>query len=235
MTARRTQPEAAPLAESSPPGDKTAIAASPRPDKASRRTCVGCGRTDSPEEMVRLVVSPEGEIAVDLAGGQFGRGAHVHASPRCLVAAPRGLSRSFRRPIAVTPGALASAIAAATERRAGGLLASAARRQAVEIGADRAGQAWESGKAHLLVVARDAAAGASVGPVMRAIAAGEAIAWGTKTDLGAMVGKSEVAVLGITSEPLAAALRAVVRMASSVAENSKAPEQRLEGARAAED
>jgi ribosomal protein L7Ae-like RNA K-turn-binding protein len=185
--------------------------------------------------MVRLVISPEGEVAVDLAGGQFGRGAHVHVSPRCLAGAPRGLSRSFRRSIAVDAGALASLVVAAAERRARGLLASAERAQQVEIGAEMAGQAWESGKAHLLVVARDAAAGASTGPVLRAIAAGEAVAWGSKGDLGSLVGKREVAVLGITSVPLATALRTVVRMASSVAENGKSREQRLEGTRAAED
>jgi len=223
MTTTRTRPDA----------EKSA--ASPRPSRASERTCIGCGTTDAPKEMVRLVVSNEGEVGVDLAGGQFGRGAHVHASPRCIAAAPRGLSRSFRKPVAVTPQALASAIVAAAERRARGLLSSAARTQEIEIGADTAGQAWESGKAHLLVVARDAAAGASVGTVMRAVAAGGAVAWGTKAELGALVGKSEVAVLGVTSVPLAAALRTVVRTASSVAENGRTPEKRLEGTRAAED
>ena len=203
--------------------------------KKSTRTCVGCGRTEAPEDMVRLVVSPEGEVAVDLAGGHFGRGAHLHASPRCLVAAPRGLSRSFRRPIDVTPKALASTIVAAADRRARGLLSSAIRSEWIEIGADRAGKAFESGNAYLLVVARDAAAGASTGPVLRAIADGAAVAWGTKAELGALVGKSEVAVLGVTSKRLAVALRTVVRTASSVAENGKAPELRLEGARAAED
>ena len=212
-----------------------AVDARPQPGKTSLRTCVGCGQAESPESMVRLVVSPEGEVAVDMAGGHFGRGAHVHASPRCLLAAPRGLSRSFRRPIAVSPGVLASYIASAAERRVRGLLASAIRSQWVEIGADRAGKAYESGDAYLLVVARDAAAGASTGPVLRAIADGSAVAWGTKEELGALVGKSEVAVLGVTSERLAVALRTVVRTASSVAENGKAPELRLEGARAAED
>jgi ribosomal protein L7Ae-like RNA K-turn-binding protein len=135
----------------------------------------------------------------------------------------------------VTPQALASTIVAAAERRARGLLSSAARSEWIEIGADRAGKAFESGDAFLLVVARDAAAGASTGPVLRAIADGVAVGWGTKAELGALVGKSEVAVLGVTSKRLAVALRTVVRTASSVAENGKAPEQRLEGARAAED
>jgi predicted RNA-binding protein YlxR (DUF448 family)/ribosomal protein L30E len=224
MNAPSHLPDAAEPADASPP-----LA------KASERTCIGCGRTDSPEEMVRLVISPEGEVAVDLAGGRFGRGAHVHASPRCLASAPKGLSRSFRRPMAVTAGALASAITEAAERRATGLLSSAVRSQRVEIGAERSGQAMESGKVRLLVVARDAAAGASTGPVLRAVAAGNAVAFGTKADLGALVGKSEVAVLGVSSEPIAVALRAAVRTASSVAENGRSLEKHLEGARAAED
>jgi predicted RNA-binding protein YlxR (DUF448 family) len=219
-----------PLDDAGSPG-----ATPPRPPKASERTCIGCGQTDAPEAMVRLVVSPEGEIAVDLAGGTFGRGAHVHVSPRCLAGAPRGLSRSFKRPIAATSSALASAIAQAADRRARGLLASAARSKRVEIGADFAGKAFESGKLSLLVVARDAAAGAQTGPVLRAIAAGGAVAWGTKAELGALVGRSEVAVLGIGSERIAVALKTAVRMASGVVENDKAPEQRLVGARAAED
>lgn len=218
------------------PNPEETPAAMPHPlEKTSRRTCVGCGRTDAPENMVRLVVSPGGEVAVDLAEGRFGRGAHLHASPRCLAGAARGLSRSFRRPVAATPGALAAAIVAAAERRVRGLLASAVRSRRVVVGADMAGTAFDTGKAKLVVVARDAAAGASTGPVLRAIASGAAVAWGTKGELGALVGKSEVAVLGIASEPLAAALRSAVMTASSVAENGNAPEQSLVGARAAED
>ena len=77
-----------------------------------RRTCIGCGRSDEPEAMLRLIVAPTGEVAIDLAGGKFGRGAHVHATPRCLAGTPRGLTKSFRRPIEVTTNALASAIVA---------------------------------------------------------------------------------------------------------------------------
>jgi predicted RNA-binding protein YlxR (DUF448 family)/ribosomal protein L30E len=224
ITASQTNDDAADSAAPSEPSGKT-----------SQRTCVGCGRADTPESMVRLVISPEGEVAVDLAGGTFGRGAHVHVSPRCLAGAPRGLARSFKRPIAIGASELAKAITESADRRARGLIASAARAKRVQIGAERAGEAYESGKAALLVVARNAAAGAQTGPVLRAIASGAAVAWGSKEDLGALVGKSEVAVLGVSSERIAVALASVVRMASSVAENDKAPEQRLVGARAAED
>lgn len=220
----------------SPPGDSQPPSEPPPERTGGGRTCVGCGREDSPDEMVRLVVSPEGEVAVDLAGGTFGRGAHLHPTPRCLAGASRGLSRSFRRPVTITADELGATIVAAADRRAHGLLASAARADRVEIGADRAGQSFDVGKADLLVVARDAAAGATTGPVLRAIAAGLAVSWGTKAELGALVGKSEVAVLGIVSERIAVALRDVVRMASSVAPSgAKAHENGLKGERAAED
>ena len=187
-----------------------------------RRTCIGRGQTDSPEAMVRLVVSESGEVAVDLAGGAFGRGAHVHPTPRCVAAAPRGLGKGFKRSISITAAELARALVAAADRRVHGLLASAARSSHVEIGADASGEAFERGKVHLLVVARDAKSAASVGSVMHAVSKGGAVAWGTKAELGSLVKKSEVGVLGIASQPIAAAVRSAVTMAGSVAERGRA-------------
>jgi predicted RNA-binding protein YlxR (DUF448 family) len=191
---------------------------SPRDAAPARglRTCVGCGQADDPKHMIRLVVAPSGEVAADLAGGKFGRGAHVHASPRCVASAPRGLSRSLHQNVTVTAQDLARTIVAAADRRIAGLLASAARSKGLEVGAETAGQAFENGKAHLLVVARDAAAAASVGRIMHAVAQGGAVAWGSKSSLGSLVGKQDVAVLGITSQPLAAALRSAVSMSNGV-------------------
>jgi predicted RNA-binding protein YlxR (DUF448 family) len=209
-----------------PATTETTAVAEPRLARGER-TCVGCGKTEAAVNMVRLVVSTEGEVAVDLAGGAFGRGAHVHASPQCLASAPRGLNKSFRRPIGVTADDLASAIVAAADRRVRGLLASAVRSQNVEAGGEIAGAAFESGRAHLLVVARDAQAAATLGPVLRAIAQGAAVAWGTKQELGSLVRKAEVGVLGIASQPLADSVRAAVMVMSSV--------ERRRGARATED
>jgi len=175
-------------------------------------------------------------VAVDLAGGRFGRGAHLHPSPKCLDHAPRGLARSFKRSIVVTPEKLATALVSAADRRVLGLLASAARMRGVEIGGEMAGRAIESGSVHLLVVARDARSAASLGPVMRAVAGGKAVSWGTKEELGRVVGKSEVSVLGIVSRSLAAAVRAAVILASSVAQRAGSThEPRARGAMATED
>lgn len=200
----------------------------------NQRTCVGCGRADAIEEMVRIVVAESGEVAVDLAGGKFGRGAHVHPSPKCLATAPRGLSKSFKRNVAATGAELASALVSAANRRVLGLLASAARSDSLMVGAEVAGEAFQTGKALLLVVARDAESGASVGAVMHAVANGGAVAWGTKAELGSLVRKSEVAVLGIVRPQIAAAVRSAVMMASCVAERGDSSrEERASGAKRA--
>ncbi len=69
----------------------------------SVRSCVGCGeRVDvaGNHALVRLIISPEGEVAVDARGGGFGRGAHVHPRPECLQkAVDRGLARSAKAKI----------------------------------------------------------------------------------------------------------------------------------------
>src|SRR4051812_43875437 len=96
----------------------TSASKTPRDRRDRRqRTCVGCGQPDTLENVVRLVVSDDGEVAIDLAGGRFGRGAHLHPSPSCLVRAPRGLARSFKKSVDTTPEKLASALLAAADRR----------------------------------------------------------------------------------------------------------------------
>ena len=181
-----------------------------------RRTCVACGRKDEPRAMVRVVVAPDGEVAVDITGGALGRGGYVHPSASCLASAPRGLMKSFRRPIAADDARLSGLLDDAAKRRIAGLLGAAVRSRQVFLGAEIAGSAWQRGRASLLVVARDAAAAAQVGSVMHAIGEGGAIAWGTKAELGRLVGRSELAVLGIASRSLATALRSAVAMVKSV-------------------
>ncbi len=48
-----------------------------------QRTCIGCRQTFAKRELVRVVCSPEGEIAVDPTGKKSGRGAYVCQSPDC--------------------------------------------------------------------------------------------------------------------------------------------------------
>jgi predicted RNA-binding protein YlxR (DUF448 family) len=200
-----------------------------RRERVRTRTCVGCGERvpleAQPLALIRLIFGPGGVVAVDPGNGGFGRGAHVHARPDCLSrAAQRGLARAAKGQVNILAGAaserltaasLADAIRQAMHRRTRGLILSAVRSRGVAIGASAAAEALDRGAAALVVVACDAAAGADLPQVQRAIAEGRAVAWGTKEELGALSGgrrEQGVAVMAITSARIASAIAEAVRI-----------------------
>ena len=65
--------------------------------KIPMRQCVGCREMCPKRELIRVVRSPEGEIALDFRGKNPGRGAYVCAKTECLARAKksRGLERAF--------------------------------------------------------------------------------------------------------------------------------------------
>ena len=62
------------------------------------RLCVGCRTLHPKRELLRIVKSPDGTVALDPTGKSPGRGAYLCPSPECLRKARRqnGLSRSFK-------------------------------------------------------------------------------------------------------------------------------------------
>lgn len=208
-------------------------------EKGRVRTCVGCGERVGVDDvrgarpLVRLILGPGGVIAVDPGDGGFGRGAHVHPQKDCLSAAvARGLARAAKGRVHAIVGAagkgaegagdqathgveplttvsLARAVREATERRLQGLIRAAVRCQSAAIGADAVVGSCVRGEAALVLVACDAAAGADLPEVRRAVAEGRAVAWGSKLGLGALAGgphERGVAVMAISAAPIAAAI-----------------------------
>jgi predicted RNA-binding protein YlxR (DUF448 family) len=169
------------------------------------RTCVGCGQRDDADSMLRVLVA-DGEVAFDLAGGGFGRGAHLHPRPQCLEGAPRGLARSFRAPVGVGPRELGERLVQACERRVAGLLLAARRLRDLVPGADAAIEAIGRG-APLVIVAGDAGAIARDAAVVRCITEGRAIGWSTKEGLGALMGEQSVAICAVRHAGIAAELK----------------------------
>jgi predicted RNA-binding protein YlxR (DUF448 family) len=232
MSATEPQPQASvsgrPAPESeAPPGGRA-------------RSCVGCGeRVDVAlaTDLVRLIVSGNGEIAVDARGSGFGRGAHVHARPECLRrAVERGLSRSVKARVhtiqtgladpagetaPLSVGALAEAIRRAMDRRIEGMLIAAARAKRVALGSDAVTGASQREEAELVVVAADAAAAADLTAVRRAVAEGRAVAWGSKERLGELLLRAgegaQLAVLAVRSRSMAGPLRDAVRISDACA------------------
>lgn len=71
------------------------------PKKIPLRQCVGCREHKEKPALVRVVRSPEGEIALDLRGKLPGRGAYICPDPACLKRAvkSRALERALNVPI----------------------------------------------------------------------------------------------------------------------------------------
>lgn len=198
---------------------ETVMSERPKKGKAPpERTCVGCGQRDAASAMVRLVVA-EDEVVFDLAGGAFGRGAHLHPRPACIVKAPRGLSRNFKRDMTGVLGAdgrdLAARLSAACDRRMSGLLLAARRTNALAVGADAALEAIRRGAA-LTIVAVDAGKIAQTLEVQGAVAEGRAIAWKAKNELGSLLGEEAVAICAVRHAGIAGELK-VLRAAADAA------------------
>ena len=69
--------------------------------KIPMRQCIGCGQMKGKREMMRILKTAEGDIALDMTGRKNGRGAYLCRSMECLKQArkDRGLERSFRMSI----------------------------------------------------------------------------------------------------------------------------------------
>lgn len=69
--------------------------------KIPLRKCTGCNEMKPKKELVRVVKSPTGEIALDLTGKKAGRGAYVCRDLDCLKKArkSRGFERAFAQKI----------------------------------------------------------------------------------------------------------------------------------------
>jgi predicted RNA-binding protein YlxR (DUF448 family) len=175
---------------------------------------VGCRARDEAGATVRLVVA-DGEVAFDLAGGAFGRGAHVHPRVACLEKAPRGLARAFGdQRYEVSVRELGARLIAACDRRMVGLLLAARRVRALAIGAQAVNDALRTLEA-LVVVAADAGSVASSLEVEAAVRGGRAIAWKTKREMGALLGEESVAICAVRHAGIAAELKALRAVADA--------------------
>jgi predicted RNA-binding protein YlxR (DUF448 family) len=161
---------------------------------------------------VRLVVGPDGEVAPDLAGGAFGRGAWVHPRPACVTDAVRGgLSRGLKTKITTEVATVVASLRDAAARRAISLLQAAQRAQLAALGTTALEDAARDESVQLLVLAADARASAELSVVRRLAEAGRVRLFKTKAELGAAFGRDELALVGILSPDLS---REVSRMIS---------------------
>jgi predicted RNA-binding protein YlxR (DUF448 family) len=127
---------------------------------ARLRLCAATREALDPDELIRFVADPAGEIVPDLARRLPGRGVWVKAEKDVLARAVKAnvFAKSLKRPVKAA-GDLADRVEALIERRAIEALALANKAGLVTTGFQQVDELVESGAAVVLVQGGDAAEG----------------------------------------------------------------------------
>jgi hypothetical protein len=126
------------------------------------RTCILSRRTAPREELIRLALSPDGEVAPDVRAKAPGRGAWIGVTRAELDAANAkgrlkpALQRAFKTNDVLVPANLGERIEHALRKTALDRLGMEARAGNLISGADKVEAAARAGKVHLLLHALDA-------------------------------------------------------------------------------
>jgi predicted RNA-binding protein YlxR (DUF448 family) len=132
------------------------------PGHAAERTCVLSRRTDARDSLIRLALSPDGEIAPDVRAKAPGRGAWIGVDRPALEKAQangklRGaLARAFKTQDLAIPADLGERIEAALRQAALDRLGLEARAGTLLSGGEKIETAARRGEVHLLLHAADA-------------------------------------------------------------------------------
>lgn len=184
--------------------------------KKRERTCAACRKTADPGEsdpFIRWVLGEGGTAVPDLRGRSFGRGAYLHRRPECLKHVGASLSRSFKTQVTISDGEALSLLSQAATASVWQLLGAARREGKLAAGATIVEECFRAGQAHLLLVAQDARAAAEISCVSEGLGQGIVRVFGSKEQLGKLVGRPEVGVIAIQEKRLAIALIDAIALA----------------------
>ena len=130
--------------------------------RASERTCVLSRRTAARDDLIRLALGPDGQVAPDIRARADGRGAWIGVSRAELETAQAkgklkgALVRAFKTQDLAIPDDLGERIEIALQQAALDRLGLEARGGSLLTGGERIEQAARSGQVHLLIHASDA-------------------------------------------------------------------------------
>ena len=174
------------------------------------RTCTGCRGAFSKSELIRLVAGPTG-VAVDYREKLPGRGAYVCPRAECIrkALAKGGLSRFLRSAgPPPTPVELTDRVRAAVVEKIKSLIVMAAKAGMLASGYSAVRDGIEKGKVSTLIFAADIAEGTKEKVELLDAARGmprETLF--TREELGRMLGRELVGVVGIEERGFADAVR----------------------------
>jgi len=190
------------------------------PDPRATRTCVACRVTAERDDLLRLVALGEPTQWVpDIRRRLPGRGVSIHASRRCLGLA---IKQGRLKGVGVQPSAndLASVATGQYRRRLEGLVGGAWRARQLAVGTEAVRESLEQRTLHLLLLATDAAGSRDDFEQAATRLGRRCLVLGTKTELGAMLGRQTVGVLGVLDEAIAEELRSAAQHIGALAEDA---------------
>lgn len=198
-------------------------------EQVSARTCAGCREVAPRESLVRFAFGEEGErglaLVPDVMGKLGGRGVSVHPTRACIESAVKrgGFAKAAGAKVDADATGLVTALARQLEGRARGLLLGALRGKLLTLGGEATGQAIAERKIVALVLASDASDRTSeVGETVRRLGRKVAVL-GDKKSLGGLVGRDELAVIGVMDEGVGEALAGVASMLDQLGETNAGP------------
>lgn len=173
-----------------------------------QRTCLGCRQSVDQDGLLRLVLSPEGELLVDYRQRLPGRGAYVCFSADCLREAVRRrqFSRAFKREIAsIDPQRMLQSLQQQLQDKILGLVGMARKSgQAISGSGQVLDALREGGDVALVLVADDLSPGIEE-KIQRRVERLSIPLWKMydKERLGHILGKAQRSVVAVKAGPLA--------------------------------
>lgn len=174
----------------------------------TERTCLGCRETFNPQQLVRYVVSPQGEVLVDYRKRLPGRGAYTCLKRQCIADAvkKRQFSRAFRgKAEDVSAEALTESLVTEIGSRILSLIGMARKSGCLVSGSNLVLTALSSPDSfRSLILAADISEG--IGDKIRSKAGHLGVpcfTFSDKEELGHLLGKEERSVVGIKPGGLA--------------------------------
>lgn len=174
-----------------------------------QRTCHACRRKAPQAELLRFVRSPEERVTLDLRGKLPGRGAYLCPRLICLQKGVR--SKGVASPLGCWPPKdtaedLCKKAKKGVARMLGEAIGHARGAGAVLHGVDRVTGTLERGKADVILIAADVAERTRTN-ISKQVSADRLVTALTKTELGNLLGESEVGVAAIGHPQLAERVR----------------------------
>jgi predicted RNA-binding protein YlxR (DUF448 family)/ribosomal protein L30E len=179
--------------------------------EAPQRSCIACRKTCNKDELMRYVLSPDGQVIADIKGKLPGRGAYTCPTADCLrkAVARRQFGRAFHQePGLVDPQQLIESVRHRLADAVAGTLSLANKAGKAVSGTDAVLAALKVGGVGILVVATDCSADTVERLKWAAKRTGvDVISFFTRDQLASLLGKEQRVAVAIRECGFVVALR----------------------------